>query len=172
VQGPCDLDQLQLRAGEPLQGAPRVDVDPDPREGLPRLVLHAALVPEAGAPQLPAQEQVVRDGQLADQRQLLEDGAHSVGDRARRCQVADVFPADGHGASVPADRAGEHLDQRRLAGAVLAEQRVHLPPPQAEGDPVDGGHAPVALGDPLRLQDHVMRVVGHRRASFAVGIRA
>ena len=37
--------------------------------------------------------------------------------------------------------AGEHLDQGGLAGAVLAEQAVHLPRVHVEVDAVEGAHA-------------------------------
>ena len=49
--------------------------------------------------------------------------------------------------------AGEHLDQRRLAGAVLADQRVDLARAQVEVDAVEGPGAGERLGQPADAQD-------------------
>src|SRR6185369_11910260 len=48
--------------------------------------------------------------------------------------------------------AGEHLDQRGLAGAVLADQRVHLARPQREADVVEGEGAGEPFGHPGHLE--------------------
>ena len=48
--------------------------------------------------------------------------------------------------------AGEDLHQRRLAGAVLADQRVHLAGAKLEVDAVERGDAGEALGDRLGPQ--------------------
>jgi hypothetical protein len=47
----------------------------------------------------------------------------------------------------------EDVHERRLAGAVLAEQRVHLAGGHVEVDVVVGQHAGEALGDPAKLQN-------------------
>ena len=49
--------------------------------------------------------------------------------------------------------AGEDVHQRRLAGAVLAEQRVHLALAQVEVDVVVGDDPGEALGDAAQLED-------------------
>ena len=48
--------------------------------------------------------------------------------------------------------AGQDLHQRRLAGAVLAHQRVHLAGAEVEVDAVERGDAGEALADALRPQ--------------------
>ncbi len=50
-------------------------------------------------------------------------------------------------ARVRLDHAGDDLDQRRLAGAVLAQHRVDLAAPAGEIDVLQRAHAAVALGD-------------------------
>ena len=47
----------------------------------------------------------------------------------------------------------EDVHQRRLAGAVLTEQRVHLALEQIEADVVVGEHARELLGDPDERED-------------------
>ena len=54
--------------------------------------------------------------------------------------------------------AGEHLDQRRLAGAVLAEQAVHLTGADVEVDAVQRPDAGERLDDAVHLQQRC----GHR----------
>ena len=44
--------------------------------------------------------------------------------------------------------AGQHLDQRGLAGAVLAEQAVHLAGAHLQVHPVERAHAGELLDDP------------------------
>jgi hypothetical protein len=56
-------------------------------------------------------------------------------------------------AGIGADDAGQDLDQRRLAGPVLAEQRQNLAPVELEVDGVAGERAAEALGDPAKRQD-------------------
>ncbi len=56
-------------------------------------------------------------------------------------------------AGVGAVQAGEDPDQRRLAGAVLAEQAVNLAPPERQVDPVVGEHSGEGLRDPHELDD-------------------
>jgi hypothetical protein len=47
----------------------------------------------------------------------------------------------------------EDVHQRRLAGAVLSEERVHLAGGDVEVDMVVGKHAGEALGDPAKLEN-------------------
>ena len=53
--------------------------------------------------------------------------------------------------------AGEDLHQRRLAGAVLAHERVDLAGAEVEVDAVERGDAGEALGDAEGAQEHPRR---------------
>ncbi len=64
--------------------------------------------------------------------------------------------------------AGQHLDQGRLAGAVLAEQRQDLAGVQVQADIVDGDRAAEALGDARESQQGC---VSHQRRAM-LGERA
>src|ERR1700674_1954289 len=44
-------------------------------------------------------------------------------------------------------RAGEDFHQRRFAGAVFADQRMHLAAPDVEVDAVERAHAGIGFGD-------------------------
>ena len=63
-------------------------------------------------------------------------------------------------AGVGVEHAVDHLDQRRLAGAVLAEQRVDLAGPHPEAHVVVRQHPGERLGDAAQLQA-VGTAVGH-----------
>ena len=58
----------------------------------------------------------------------------------------------------------EDVHQRRLAGAVLAEERVHFARPEVEVDVVVGEHSREPLRDPLEREDWCL---GHAGRSYA-----
>ncbi len=58
-------------------------------------------------------------------------------------------------------KAAEDLDQRRLAGTVVAEQPEHLSLAQVDVDVPEGGDRPEALGDVL---DAEYVILGRPRA--------
>src|SRR3982751_4783981 len=101
---------------------------------------------------LATQEQVGGDVQGRGHRQVLVDGLDAG-------QLSVVRAAEVHGltvqqdlAGVGDDVAGEHLDQTGLAGAVVTDDREHLPGAQVEVRPGDGGHVAVALDDVAGFQ--------------------
>ena len=119
--------------------------------------LHLAVGEERDRPvdALAAQEEVVVDGQFVDQREVLVDGVDAF-----RARVVDAFRRVGlavqeHLARVLLLEAAEDLDQRRLAGAVVAEQAEHLALAQVQVDVAQRGHRAEALGDVLDAQDVV-----------------
>ena len=82
--------------------------------------------PRHRARRLDAEQDVLGDGQVRRQRQLLVDHRHA---RAARVQRLGRRVRPRRRASSPRvglQRAREDLHERALAGAVLAEQRVHL----------------------------------------------
>ena len=99
------------------------------------------------------QAEVVGDVEVGDQRRLLVDrhqaGAAGGGGRADVAGLA----ADEEGAGVGADRAGQDLDERRLAGAVRAHQRVDLAGEDRQRRVAEGGDGAVALGHSGGVED-------------------
>ena len=107
---------------------------------------------------LAAQEHVVVDGQFVDQRQVLVDGVDAF-----RARVVDALrfirlAVQEHAARVLLLKAGDDLDQRRLARAVVAEQAEHLALAQVQVDVAQRRHGTEALGDVFDAQ----HVVGRR----------
>ena len=93
-----------------------------------------------------AHQQVLADRQVGQQAQLLVDDADAGVARLHRRRAADVAAVDLVGAAVALDGAREDLDQRALAGAVLAGEAVHLAGAQLEVDVLERLDRAVALG--------------------------
>ena len=126
----ADGDGLALPARQQPGGpAQRGDADVEaPQRGL-ALGAHALVVqqpeaaPDGAAPQvLPVQEQVGRHVERVDHRQRLVHGLDA--ERAGRVRRGDRPPhaVDADRAGVGLVHAGEALDERGLAGPVVAEQ--------------------------------------------------
>jgi hypothetical protein len=148
-----DADHLLRgrRQGADLGGGPDVGVAQTLQQaGCGAIGRGRAGEPEPGV--LPAEEDVVGDGEAGDQVELLVDRRNS--ERHRRLRVAepDRLPAPADPAGVGLVRPREHLDEGRLAGAVLAEQAVHLPRADVEVDAVERPDTGEGLDDPVHLQ--------------------
>ena len=76
--------------------------------------------------QLAAEEQVCRSVELVRERKILVDGLDAELARFARVRDGDRFAVDRDLAGVGMVDARDDLDQRRLAGAVVADDRVHL----------------------------------------------
>src|SRR5205814_9645013 len=68
---------------------------------------------------------------------------------------------------VGGEHAGEHLDQRALAGAVVAQQAVHLSAGELQRHAGQRDHRAEVLRDVLELQDHVGHAVCSQRRPSA-----
>ena len=79
-------------------------------------------------------------------RAALEDDADAAGEGV--ALVARVEAEHGNRTLVAVPVALHDLDQRRFAGPVRPQQRVHLPGLNAQIDPVYGAYRPVALHEP------------------------
>ena len=96
--------------------------------------------------QLGAEEQVLLHRQLRHQREFLEHGADAESACLMHRGEVDGLPAELDAAGGRPVDAGHQRDQRRFAGAVLAEQHMHLARPQVEIDAVERDHAREVLG--------------------------
>ena len=105
----------------------------------------AAPIDEAEAPRQPAERQVVRHRQRRDEIDFLIDGADPGGARVGGGGEAQQPAVEPQFAGVGQGRAGHDLDERRFAGAVLAEQRMDLAGGDAEVDVVERAHPGIGL---------------------------
>jgi hypothetical protein len=157
-----DGDRLPLATREPRDGRLHPgDLDADVGDRLSRALAHRAVVEQpVRMDDLAVEEDVVEDAQLVDQRKVLVDGVD-----AERAGMHDGAELDRLAVEVDRPRvrlvvAGEDLDQRRLAGPVVAEQPEHLAVLEMEVDGAQGGNRTEALGHALHAQD-----LGHGQVS-------
>jgi hypothetical protein len=110
-----------------------VDRDAEAAEQPAGLLPHPAPVdqPEP-AHRLPAEEDVLGDAEIGLERQLLVDDGDAQRLRVARARHSHRLAAEPHGAGVRPVHAAEDLDQRALAGPVLAQERMHLARTQLE----------------------------------------
>ena len=88
------------------------------------------------APQrLAAHEDVLGDREVGEERRLLVDDGDAGVARVGGAVEVDRLAVDQHVAGVGPVDAGQQLHERRLAGAVLADQRVHLAARAARASP-------------------------------------
>src|SRR6185436_20053567 len=96
---------------------------------------------------LEAERDVLRHREVGKQRRLLVDRGDPERARDARRVVRDRASANQQLAFVLLDRAGRDLDERGLAGAVLADERVDLAAAQLEGGAAQRLNAGVRLSD-------------------------
>ena len=120
-----------------------------------RCLLHRLLVHEAEpAGDLAAEEEIGDGVEILRQREVLVDrlDAERFG-VARSSGSTTGLPANADLAAVGGEDAGEDLDQRRLAGAVVAEQAEHLARAQIEAHVLDRMDAAEGLDDVAQLDE-------------------
>ena len=106
---------------------------------------HGGAVEEAAGGDFAAEKEVFLDSQFRHQAEFLENRADPDDARAMRGEIGDLFALIFEGAGIGRVGAGDDVDQRRLAGAVLAEQHMNFAAPQIEIDAFQRDHA----GKPL-----------------------
>ena len=161
-----DLHHLLLGRAEHAHGGGRVDVEIERLQELLRRDVDTAQPVEEG---LLAQEQVLRHRHRRDQAGFLEHHRDALVARFQRRAQLHRPAFHQHLARAQRHHAGHHLGQRRLAGAVLAEQRVDLAAAQREVDRLDGGYARVFLGGLAQLEHGLDRGGRARLGGHGVG---
>ena len=103
----------------------------------------------------PGQSEVLFDGQVGDQRRVLEHrgqtGIHGFTGVTR----GYLFPLDGDGSRIRREHPGENLDQRALPGTVGTEQRMDLPRSNREVHRSERHHGAKAHGDAAGFEKRI-----------------
>ena len=107
------------------------------------------------------QEQILRHAELRHQVQLLVDHGDARGDGIGRVVEKHVLPVDAEMAGAGQVRATERFEQRALAGAIFAKQRVHAAGADGEAHILQRAHPGIRFGDAAKFQ--------RRRAAAAAG---
>ncbi len=148
-----DLDALLLTHGQLPDAGMRVDGQAVARPELVHLLFDAPGAHEEPPPFVGdvAEDDVLCDTERRDEPEVLVDHAHACVDRIPgRAEVHDL-PGEADLALVGPVEAREDVRQRRLAGAVLTEQRVNLARRRLEVDVVVRDHPREPLDDSLEL---------------------
>ena len=141
-----DLDDLLIGDREPARDAVGIELDAELVEEQLHLAPHAPPVDApAAAQRLRADEDVLRDRQVGEERGLLEDDGDAGCVRLRGRVEDDLDAVQQHAAAVGPVHAGEDLDERGLAGAVLADERVRLAAAQLDPAVLERAHRAEAL---------------------------
>ena len=148
----ADRDRLDLRVG--LHG--EAEALRDVAHPLARLV-H---VHERASVRLDAEDDVLRHRHHGDEHEVLVHHPDPEVDRLVRGADPLRLPAHADLALVGVVEPVEDVHQRRLAGAVLAEERVHLAGAELEVDRVVGDDAREPLRDALQLEKRRVCHVG------------
>jgi len=155
-----DFDELLFAHAEPPDGRGGIDGDAEAVEQRASVAVHARPVDEPAAGRRGAEEDILGDGHLIDECELLIDdrdpGALGVGDavKGRGLAVDEEFAL----VTAVGVQAAQELDQRGFARAVFPAERVDFAGAQVEGDVAQGDDAGEFLGDRSRGED---RGVGH-----------
>ncbi len=154
VEGLEDLDPLLLPDRDVLDLGLRIHREPEPLGDLTHAVVGLAEV-EQGAPgvrRLGGEHDVLGHRHHGDQHEVLMHHSHAGLDRGTRRAELHRLAGDDDLALVGVVQPVEDVHQRRLAGTVLAEQRVDLALPQVEVDVVVRDGAREALRDVAHLE--------------------
>ena len=151
-QRPRDLDELALGerqgADRPAQGHVEAEVGED----RPRAGGHLAPAHERPAARLAHREQVGQDVEVLEQAELLGDDRDAVAGGVRGARERHRAAVEAHRPGVGAHRARDDLHERRLPGAVLADEGVDRAGPHAQARAVERADAAVRLRDALGLE--------------------
>ena len=139
-----DLHQLLLGGGEPGHGQARIQVGGQGLEEFGAAPVHLAGVLEPAPPWLAAQEDVVRHVEVGAEIELLMNEGHALLPGVSRVGQNGLRSSDRQLAPVWRNDAAKDLHQGALAGAVLADQNMHLPRKQVEIHRLQDFHVGVA----------------------------
>ena len=168
-----DLDDLLVGDRQAERRAVGVDPHAEAAEQLERLGAHELAVDAAErAGRLAAHEDVLGDRQVGEERRLLVDDGDAGGLRLRRAGEVDGLAVEQQIARVAAVEARDDLDERRLAGAVLADQGVDRAALEREASGAEGDDGAERLDHPTQFERGCLcgggGVVCHRSSSLRV----
>ena len=158
-----DLDDLLFADAQVVDQFRRVDGMIEAGEELARqLRLTRAVDIDAEAGRRVGQQQVFRDREVRAEVQFLENDADAVAGGVAHRTEADRLAIEQDATEGRLLGPGENLHQRRLAGAVLADQHVDRAGTNAEVDTAKSDRAGIDLHDLLGPHDDLVGGCGLR----------
>ncbi len=161
TEGTGDLHQLLLRHRERSDLRIGIDLGSDTAQQLLGGFSPGAPSDPAERPEsLEPDPDVFRHREVGEQRRLLIDAGDTEAMGFSGREGRDPVAADLDGAFIGLMSAGDDLDQCRFAGAVLAQQRMHLSGPQVERNAFERPDGPEGLGHGSQLEQTTHQVTG------------
>src|SRR5206468_1700079 len=168
-----DLDHLLLGNGEAAHLLAHVDADAEAVHEALGIAVELAEVDEPGddGARLAAEEDVFGGAEVRDQVEFLVDDVDAEVHRPLGGIDHDGLAVENNLAAVRLLGAGQDLHERRLAGAVLADEGVDLAGTHLEADAVERDDTRVALADPAHLEEgsggggHALRLAAGGRGT-------
>ena len=137
-----DRDELLLGDGEATDLLVEIDLEVDLGDGLFGDATHPAPVDELAVGREFAREgEVLEDRKIGEDREVLVDDLHARIDGGHRREALVRRSVDLDGSAVGGVNTGDHLDEGRLAAAVLTGEAVDLSTTDGEADVVEGVNA-------------------------------
>jgi hypothetical protein len=156
-----DLDELHLRDPEVLDQRRRRHLELDELEELAGPAVQCPAVDEPPAPRKRLDEEVLRDAEVRQERELLVHDPDARGQPVLRAGRGVRGPRHHHRPLVGQIHARDGLDEARLPGAVLAHERVDLARGDRPAHPVERDDPGKSLGDAGDLEDRRLVRRGH-----------
>jgi hypothetical protein len=168
---------LPLADGQAAHQSPGVEIELKVFKQPSRPPVDRSPVDPGADPWLVPQRQVLGDGERLDQVQLLVDDADPCRQRGGGVAEPDRLAADLDPARVRTENAAQDLDERALAGAILAAECMNLDPSVREPPGPEPGLRRIALrpGSGPRGTGQTNRVagsVGHGSSGGMSGAKA
>jgi hypothetical protein len=151
-EGFRDLHELPLGERQVADQGAGPDGEAELVEDGLRAIAHLPSVDKPDPHRFPHGIEVAEHVQVGEQAQLLGDHGHAVAHGISRVGELDFGTVEAQGPDVGPDRARHHLDERGLAGAVLAEESMNGTRSHDQPGVVERDDAAVGLADPLRLE--------------------
>jgi hypothetical protein len=148
-QGPDDLDRLTLGDAEQLDRQIDVDRRLQACEQLACMPAHRRPVDPPSPTRLASDEDVLGNRKVREHGRMLVDHRDTVTLRVARPADRDLLALEQDPAAIGLVDTAQDLDQRALAGAVLAGKRVHAPGMQAKINVAQHLDRAKPLGDAL-----------------------
>ena len=148
-----NLDHLPLREAQASDRRARIERHAEVEQQCRRAFVQRAPVDDAApARRQFAQKNVLGGRQVRNEVELLVDDADAAIARIARAGNLHGQAVETNLAGVLAIGAAQNLHQRRLAGAVLSEQHVHVAGFDGEVHGVERDHAGKGLADPAHFE--------------------
>ena len=152
-----DLDALLLADGDVVHERAWIDREAELLRELLHAPLRPTLVEEDPVVRLDAEHDVLGHRHHRDEHEVLVHHPDAGLDRVTGRAEVDRLPVQQDLAAVAPVEPVQDVHQRGLAGAVLAEQCVHLAAADVEADVVIGDDAREDLADPSHLEHDLGR---------------